>query len=261
MVAADVIDPDQSANSFAFNPRDLTPASFPHPTVQLDVHETHISWVVLTGPFAYKIKKSVRFDFLDASTLERRHDLCEEELRLNRRLADDIYVDVVPIIREAEVLRVGGRATIVEYAVRMKQFEAAQELPALLARGAVSGEELIDLAVRLAEFHRRAPVAPVIGDFPHTRELYEAVLGNLATALIAPRCPDASVAGNDPLVDWTHAYLHDSLATLRSREQHGAIRECHGDLHARQHRSLGGPTGPFRLSGIRPEASLDRCDE
>lgn len=230
MVATDVIDPEPSANSAAFDPKELTRSAFPHPVTQIEVHETHVSWVVLTGPFAYKIKKSVRFDFLDASTLERRRDLCEEELRLNRRLADDIYVDVVPISRPAGVLRVGAEASVVEYAVRMKQFDAAQELPTLLARDAVSGEELIDLAVRLAEFHQRAPIAPSSGDFPHTQQLYTAVLGNLSI-LASHLDPQTPLPDIQSLVDWTHAYLQASLGALRSREEHGAIRECHGDLH------------------------------
>src|SRR6516225_8968824 len=99
MVAIDTADSDQSSNCPDFTPRDLTPEAFPHPVMRIEVRETHISWVILTGPFAYKIKKSVRFDFLDASTLERRRALCEEELRLNRRLAGNIYLNVVPITR------------------------------------------------------------------------------------------------------------------------------------------------------------------
>ena len=231
MLVTDVIDPDQSADFPAFNPKDLTAAAFAHPIVRLEVRETHISWVVLTGPFAYKIKKSVRFDFLDASTLERRHDLCEEELRLNRRLADDLYVDVVPIIREAGGLRVGGQGQVLDYAVRMKQFDVAQELPELLARGAVSRTEITDLALRLADFHRQAPSAPASRDFPHTRELHDAVLGNLAL-LLAHLDDQTLMAEMRAVIDWTHDYLRDSLDGLRSREAHGAIRECHGDLHA-----------------------------
>jgi hypothetical protein len=136
MVATDTPNPDQSINPPDFTASDLTPAAFPHPIVRLDVRETHISWVVLTGPYAYKIKKNVRFDFLDASTPERRHDLCQEELRLNRRLAGDLYVDVVSITRDAGGLRVGGQGQVLDYAVRMKQFDVA-------------------LALRLADFHRQ----------------------------------------------------------------------------------------------------------
>jgi aminoglycoside phosphotransferase family enzyme len=209
----------------------LTPAAFPHPIVRLDVRETHISWVVLTGPYAYKIKKNVRFDFLDASTPERRHDLCQEELRLNRRLAGDLYVDVVSITRDAGGLRVGGQGQVLDYAVRMKQFDVAQELPQLLASSAVGSDELTDLALRLADFHRQAPCAPASPEFPHTRELHDAVLGNLA--LLLSHLEDQTLmAEMGAIIDWTHDYLHDSLDALRSREAHGAIRECHGDLHA-----------------------------
>jgi len=77
----------------------LVDAAYPHPVAHLKLKQTHVSWVVLTGRFAYKIKKPVRYDFIDASTLERRRSLCEEELRLNRRFAPDLYVDVVPITR------------------------------------------------------------------------------------------------------------------------------------------------------------------
>ena len=83
----------------AFDIREVTDALFPHGLTRLRVIETHISWIVLTGSYAYKIKKPVRFDFLDAATLERRRALCDEELRLNRRLAPDLYVDVLPIVR------------------------------------------------------------------------------------------------------------------------------------------------------------------
>jgi hypothetical protein len=231
MVATDVVDSERSADLPAFNPKDLRAAAFPHPIVRLEVRETHISWVVLTGPFAYKIKKSVQFDFLDTSTLERRHHLCEEELRLNRRLASDLYVDVVPITRDAEGLRVGGQGQVLDYAVRMKQFDISQELPELLARSAVSSTEITDLGLRLADFHRQVPTAPASRDFPHTRELHDAVLGNLAL-LLSHLDDQALMAEVGAVVEWTHDYLKGSLDALRSREEHGAIRECHGDLHA-----------------------------
>ncbi len=252
MVATNTPNPDQSTNLPDFTPKDLTPAAFPHPIVRLEVRETHISWVVLTGPYAYKIKKNVRFDFLDASTLERRHDLCQEELRLNRRLAGDLYVDVVPITREAGGLRVGGQGQVLDYAVRMKQFDVAQELPELLARGAVSGDELTDLALRLADFHRQAPGAPARRDFPHTRELHDAVLGNLAL-LVSHLDDQTRVPEMESIIDWTHDYLRDSLDALRSREAHGAIRECHGDLHARNIVRWAGRLVPFDCLEFDPK--------
>ncbi len=226
-------DGDPGEASSGFSPADLLRScAFPHPVARFDLHETNISWVILTGPFAYKIKKCVQLGFIDTTTLEKRRFLCEEELRLNRRLAADLYVDVVAITRDAAGLHVGGEGQVVEYAVRMKQFETSQELSALLDRDAISAGELIDLAQRLAQFHELAPRAPVNKDFPHTQHLHDAVLGNLAI-LLSHLDGDTILPELGVLIDWTHDYLHDSLEELRARESSGYIRECHGDLHAR----------------------------
>jgi hypothetical protein len=215
-----------------FSPHELTSLAFPHPVASVEVRETNISWVVLTGSFAYKIKKSVRLGFIDTSTLARRHDLCDEELRLNRRLAKDLYLKVAAITREADGLRIDGHGQVVEYAVQMKQFDAAQELSVLLEHGKVSSPEFVDLAERLAQFHGCVPTAPVDYDFPHTRDLHEAVLRNSAL-LLSHLDADPLVPEITRLIAWTQDYLRDSLDQLRSRERRGAIRECHGDLHSR----------------------------
>ena len=99
------------------------PAAFPHTVQDLQIIETHISWVILTGVFVYKIKKPVSLGFLDFSTLERRKFFCEEELRLNRRTAPELYLDVVSIGDTPDGLRIGVEPAI-EYAVRMRQFPA-----------------------------------------------------------------------------------------------------------------------------------------
>jgi uncharacterized protein len=230
----------------------LTPNVYRHPVNRMRVCETNISWVVLTGLYAYKIKKSVRFDFIDASTLARRHHLCEEELRLNRRLSPALYLDVVPITREPGGLRVDGEGVIVEYAVRMRQFDASQELSALLDHGDVEQQELADLGLRLARFHEDAAAAAFDESFPHTAQLHDAVLGNLATLL----CHIESLAALPELgylIDWTHDYLHDSLPQLRLRELRGAIRECHGDLHARNIARWEGRLLPFDCLEFDPK--------
>ena len=216
-----------------FRPKDLlTPAAFAHPVSRFQVRETHISWVILTGLYAYKVKKNVHLDFVDASTLETRRFLCEEELRLNRRLALDLYIDVVTITREAGGLRIGGHGPIVEYAVRMRQFDASQELSVLLEGDMLDEHEFVDLGRRLARFHESAPKATCDKEFTHTTDLHDTVLGNLAT-LLSHLDAETPLPEMGLLVDWTHDYLHDSLTQLRLREQCGAIRECHGDLHAR----------------------------
>src|SRR5688572_15104113 len=112
----------------------MRPEAYPHAVGAIELRETRISWVVRTGSFAYKVKKPVKLDFIDASTLQRRLYLCEEELRLNRRLAPELYLDVVPVVRTANGLLVGGNGPVVDYAVRMHQFASSDELPALLDR-------------------------------------------------------------------------------------------------------------------------------
>jgi uncharacterized protein len=230
----------------------LTPCVYRHPVNRLRVCETNISWVVLTGLYAYKIKKNVRFDFIDASTLAKRHHLCEEELRLNRRLSPALYLDVVPITREPGGLRVDGEGVIAEYAVRMRQFDASQELSALLEHRDVDQRELADLGLRLARFHEDAAAAAFDGNFPYTAQLHDAVLGNLATLL----CHVDGVAGLPELgclIDWTHDYLHDCLPQLRRRELRGAIHECHGDLHARNIARWEGQLLPFDCLEFDPK--------
>lgn len=209
----------------------LRPDAFTHPVTQLQIRETHISWVILTGPFAYKIKKPVCFDFIDASTLERRHHYCNEELRLNRRLAPELYLDVVAITSADGRVMVGGRGSPIEYAVRMKQFDASDELLNLLARGDVSLNEVTALGELLARFHLSAPVALRTGTHEKTQRTYESVFGNLAQ-LAAHLERLEPVAGLGGVADWTYDNAQALEASLEARERLGSIRECHGDLHA-----------------------------
>jgi hypothetical protein len=233
MISSNPVESPQECSPYRFRPADLlTPTAFAHPVSRFEVRETHISWVILTGLYAYKVKKNVQLEFIDASTLERRRFLCEEELRLNRRLAPGLYLDVVAITREAGGLRVAGHGPTVEYAVRMRQFDGSQELSTLLEGDSLDEQEFVDLARRLARFHESAPRAPCDKDFSHTTDLHDSVLGNLAI-LLSHLDAETPLPEMGRLVDWTHDYLHDSLAQLRVREQCGAIRECHGDLHAR----------------------------
>ena len=109
------------------------PSVFDHPVGDVRVVETHISWVLLTGSFAYKIKKPVLLPFLDFSTLEKRRTMCDEELRLNRRLAPELYLEVVPITGSPVQPSVNGSGEAIEYAVKMVQFDSGSELDVLVA--------------------------------------------------------------------------------------------------------------------------------
>ena len=115
----------------------LNPAAYPHPVSALELIETHLSWVFLTGEYVYKVKKPVQFDFVDFSTLALREHFCREEVRCNRAFAPELYLGVVPICdRGAGGLGIGAEGDdAIEYAVQMRQFDGALQADHLLARG------------------------------------------------------------------------------------------------------------------------------
>jgi hypothetical protein len=210
----------------------LADAAYPHPITHLKLLQTHISWVVLTGSYAYKIKKPVRYTFIDASTLQRRHFLCEEELRLNRRFAPDLYLDVVPIVRDGGQLRVGGKGDPVEFALRMHEFDPSQELAAQLAQNTVTAQDMNAFAVAIADSHLRAAVAAPQGPFGSFQKVRAAMFENFAllrTHLRGTR----ELELLDRLAVWTEDSLTRLEPLIQSRRQSGRVRECHGDLHAR----------------------------
>lgn len=209
----------------------LTPSAFPHAVDQVRLIETHISWVLLTGSFAYKIKKPVQLGFIDTSTLERRRHFCSEELRLNRRLAPELYLRVVPITRQHDCARIEGTGVPIEYAVCLKQFDRDEQLPALLERGDVSLPEMVQLGETLGHFHLRTPEYPDAHAPEATQRMYDTVLGNLEQLLEhAQRKP--MTAELQLLWDWTRAAIDTHEATFDARARTHRIRDCHGDLHA-----------------------------
>ena len=230
----------------------LCPTAFAHSVRHLELRETHVSWLILTGCLAYKIKKPQKLEFMDASTLARRRFLCEEEIRLNRRLTPELYMDVVAITRDAAGIHVGGPGSAIEYAVRMKQFDSSQELPALVARGEVAVGEVTMLAERLAEFHTQAAIAPQADAFDYVVQLRNSVLGNMAILLAhldsTQQFPELGM-----LIDWTHDSLHAFAARFRTRQEGGFVRECHGDLHAHNIVRWQGRLTPFDCLEFDPK--------
>jgi hypothetical protein len=194
--------------------------------------QTHISHVFLAGPYVYKLKKAVRFSFLDFSTRELRHRFCEEEVRLNRRLSPSVYLGVVPIAREPDRgLRLGGRGAAVEHVVWMRRLPAGRFLVDLIARGAASVEMMDALAGRLAAFHRAAAAGPEVAEHADPERLvarWASVLASAAPfagALLAPE-------DHEVLTDFGPAFVRAHETLLRARQRAGRIREGHGDLHA-----------------------------
>jgi hypothetical protein len=192
--------------------------------------ETHISHVLLTGAFAYKIKKPLDLGFLDFTTLERRRFYCDEELRLNRRLAPALYVDVVAITGSPDDPVVGGGGPPIEYALRMREFPQEALASRMLARGEFTAAHVDALATTVAAFHRHVGVAPTGSAFGTPEAVLRAAVQNFEQIRrhLADGCDAARLAA---LHDWTLAEFAARQVAMRSRHDEGFVRECHGDLH------------------------------
>jgi aminoglycoside phosphotransferase family enzyme/gluconate kinase len=206
----------------------MDPAAYPHPVREIRHLATHISDVFLTGPFAYKIKKPVDLKFLDFSTLEKRRTYCEREVALNRRLAPEIYLGVVPITRDGESFRVEGKGEPVEYAVKMVQFAQEGLLDAMAERGDLTRGTIVELASRVARFHRSAERADDAFGTP------EAVGENVLRNFEQTAKYQESVVSPERfsrLRQYSEQFLAQKAFLFRERIKRGAIRVCHGDLH------------------------------
>ncbi|HSM21442.1 MAG TPA: AAA family ATPase [Rubrivivax sp.] len=191
------------------------------------VVETHVSWVLLDGKHAWKIKKPVKLPFLDFSELATRARLCLEELRLNRRLAPALYLDVVAIHGMPAAPRLQGDGPAIEYALRMHEFPPGALLSEQLAAGTLQPEHLDRLAVRLAAFHAGADVAGP--DSPWGTP--ETVAGDSMRALDGLALHGAAAADCDALRTWLQAQAARLRPVWQERRRAGRVREGHGDLH------------------------------
>lgn len=204
-----------------------SPNAYRHPVDETQVLETHISWVILTGPFAYKIKKPVDMGFLDFTTLERRKFYCAEELRLNRRLAPDLYLGVVPITGPPHKPRFGGDGNPIEFAVQMRQFPQETLLSHVLERQELTPTHIDALAHQVADFHRRCAVAPADGRFG----TWESVWRSMAELFDHLELGDEPEPTAQLLNRWCCEQLQEHKEQLSARRKQGFIRECHGDMH------------------------------
>jgi aminoglycoside phosphotransferase family enzyme len=202
------------------------PRVYSHPVEQVEHIETHISHVLLAGDFAYKIKKPLDLGFLDFSTLERRRFCCEEELRLNRRLAPHIYLGVVPIVGTLERPSVDGDGEAIEYAVKMRRFDQGS----LLTRLPVTRSLADRIAEQVADFHAAVPAAEKDSGYGTPETVLLPMLENFAQ-IRAHLSDPAALARLQPLERWTRE-RHDALrSVLKRRLTDGRVRECHGDMH------------------------------
>ena len=199
--------------------------AYPHPVEKVELLETHISWVLLAGDYAYKIKKPVALGFLDFSNLDDRRHFCEEEVRLNRKWAPEIYLGVVTVTNDT-ALRIEGGGTVIEYAVQMRRFPQESRLDQQLQAGKLDEEDMVELAEMVAAAQQSA--APLDeSELQHylafTRdamlENFDFILGRFDESVIKR------------LRSWTRSELQRLQPLLVARFREGRVRECHGDLH------------------------------
>jgi aminoglycoside phosphotransferase family enzyme/predicted kinase len=200
------------------------------PASEVTLLQTHISWVLLSGTWAYKIKKPVNLGFLDFSSLEKRRWYCEEELRLNRRTAPDLYLDVVTITGTPDAPRFGGPGEAIEYAVRMKRFPQEALLPRVLARSELQPQHIDGLARTIADFHQQVARAPAQSAWG-TPERVQAPPNNNLRHLAGLVAEAPRRVQLERLKKWTDDEFQEHFANFATRRQEGFIRECHGDLH------------------------------
>jgi aminoglycoside phosphotransferase family enzyme/predicted kinase len=210
------------------------PQAYPEPVDRVERIDTHISTVLLAGEHAYKIKKPLKLGFLDFSTLEKRQQSCDDEVRLNRRTAPAIYLDVVGIAGSIDAPRIeagsvnDGTHAVLEYAVRMRRFDPDQSLDRLALRGGLGDAVVDDLAAAVAHLHRQAP--PAGPDFGNPARIEHWALDNFHAMRSQVQSADDR-ARLDALEAWTRDEARAQAALMAERVQAGCVRECHGDLH------------------------------
>jgi aminoglycoside phosphotransferase family enzyme/predicted kinase len=215
----------------------LDPANYPEKPQSIELIQTHISYIILTPKFAYKIKKPVDFGFLDFTTLEKRKHFCDEELRLNRRLTDGIYLKVVPIVATDE----GGFCFFesdskppsrpIDYAVMMLRFDKETILSTLILKDRVNVELIKRIARRIAEFHNEAETGAHISEFG-ALEIIEKNSKENFSQTVEFIGQTISKAKFNQIRDFTIRFLKNNTDLFTRRVEGGFIKDCHGDIHS-----------------------------
>ena len=244
------------------------PALFAHPVKEFQVIETHISWVLLTGEYAYKIKKPMNFGFLDFTELSGRAHFCAEELRLNQRLTDDLYLEVLPITGSVEAPQLGGDGAPIEYALKMRQFPQNQMLSTLQANGELTAAHIDQMARQIAQFHLAAPKVAVEHPLGTPDSVMAPVEQNFEQ--IRPFLSDkADLVQLDALQAWARSSFDRLHGLFETRKAEGFIRECHGDIHLGNATLIDGKVvifdciefnEPFRLTDVYADTAFLAMD-
>ena len=216
----------------------LRPQAYPHRPAEIELVQTQMSFVFLTGDYVYKIKKPVNLGYLDYTTLEKRHFFCRQELELNRRLCPHVYLAVVPItmsLRGAEgrskVVHIEGEGQAVEYAVKMMRLPRDRMMDVLLSRDGVTPEMVARVAKKLVNFHQETETNREIAAFGRLDVIRHNCDENFAQT---EKYVGLTVfrAKYEHIRDYTGRFIRTNARLFEKRVRGGRIRDCHGDLHA-----------------------------
>jgi len=208
----------------------LKPEAYDEKTGEIELIQTHISFVFVTDKFVYKLKKAVNFGFLDFTTLEKRRFFCEKELELNKRLCGDMYVEVVPI-NKSEAIKINGEGETVEYAVKMKKMPQEKMMSNLLEEKKVDYKLIDEIAKIIAEFHSRAETNRQISEFgsltiieTNWKENFEQTLEFVGKTI--------SMKEFELISKRIEGFMRRNAALFEKRIEEGRVKDCHGDIHS-----------------------------
>jgi len=210
----------------------LLEGEFPEVSAERELIETHISWVFICHRFVYKIKKPIKYSFLDFSTLEKRKKYCEREIELNKRLTNTIYLDVVPINRLNDHYKIGGKeGNVIDYAVRMLKMDRTKQMDQLLIQNKVTNSDIKNLAKKIALFHGNTIIIHQkdVLDIQEKFNDLEAEKKYLAAQSDGGKY--ATIIANT--IKTANTFLVKNKELLAGRLRAGFFRDCHGDLHSR----------------------------
>ena len=209
----------------------LKPETYPHNPKKVELVQTQMSFLFLTGDYVYKVKKPVNLGYLDYTTLEKRRFFCHQEIELNRRLCPDIYLEVVPITISQGQICLGGEGEIIEHAVKMKQLPSERMMDSLLRLNLLTEEMVVRVAEKLAAFHKKARTSPDISVYgeleaitTNTEENFAQTEKYISTSISSQKYNHVKA--------YTDNFVTTNKPLFSKRVKDGRIRDCHGDLHA-----------------------------
>ncbi len=209
----------------------LTPETYPHKPQKVELVQTQMSFLFLTGDYVYKVKKPVNLGYLDYTTLEKRRFFCEQEIELNRRLCPEIYLEVTPIVSSRGRIRFGGEGKVIEHAVKMRQLPQEQMMDKLLLRDLVTEEMVWRIAEKLVAFHTEAKTSPEISNYGKPQAIAVNTTENFSQT---EKYIGVSITARQfcQIKAYTEEFLRLNSPLFQERIEGGKIRDCHGDLHA-----------------------------